>query len=304
MIQDIYIIDNDDNLKNIANNLFKDNKDYRFKKVLTKQIDIALRNIPSLIIINEDNIKDDIITICNKIKQNDDNIITPVIKEKEHRLKILKTCVEHYIISPIDEDYFYYTIINLLNLLDVNRRVSPLTGLPGNIQIQAEMKKRLLNQEDFAMIYIDLDNFKAYNDVYGFFKGDEIIKFTAKTILRNVHNLELESSFVGHIGGDDFVAIVSGIDCEEACQDIIAEFDKNVINYYHEEDIERGYIEVENRKGVVEQFPIVSISVGVVEVNKNRFRNILEIGEAGAQVKHLAKTIPGSTYVIDKRKAK
>lgn len=309
MIQDIYIIDNDDNLKNIANNLFRDNKDYRFKKVLTKQIDIALRNIPSLIIINEDNIKDDIITICNKIKQNDDNIITPVIvvssiKEKEHRLKILKTCVEHYIISPIDEDYFYYTIINLLNLLDVNRRVSPLTGLPGNIQIQAEMKKRLLNQEDFAMIYIDLDNFKAYNDVYGFFKGDEIIKFTAKTILRNVHNLELESSFVGHIGGDDFVAIVSGIDCEEACQDIIAEFDKNVINYYHEEDIERGYIEVENRKGVVEQFPIVSISVGVVEVNKNRFRNILEIGEAGAQVKHLAKTIPGSTYVIDKRKAK
>ena len=144
-------------------------------------------------------------------------MITPVIvvssiKEKEHRLKILKTCVEHYIISPIDEDYFYYTIINLLNLLDVNRRVSPLTGLPGNIQIQAEMKKRLLNQEDFAMIYIDLDNFKAYNDVYGFFKGDEIIKFTAKTILRNVHNLELESSFVGHIGGDDFVAIVSGID--------------------------------------------------------------------------------------------
>ena len=166
MIQDIYIIDNDDNLKNIANNLFKDNKDYRFKKVLTKQIDIALRNIPSLIIINEDNIKDDIITICNKIKQNDDNIITPVIvvssiKEKEHRLKILKTCVEHYIISPIDEDYFYYTIINLLNLLDVNRRVSPLTGLPGNIQIQAEMKKRLLNQEDFAMIYIDLDNYKT-----------------------------------------------------------------------------------------------------------------------------------------------
>ena len=169
MIQDIYIIDNDDNLKNIANNLFKDNKDYRFKKVLTKQIDIALRNIPSLIIINEDNIKDDIITICNKIKQNDDNIITPVIvvssiKEKEHRLKILKTCVEHYIISPIDEDYFYYTIINLLNLLDVNRRVSPLTGLPGNIQIQAEMKKRLLNQEDFAMIYIDLKPIMMFMD--------------------------------------------------------------------------------------------------------------------------------------------
>lgn len=163
------------------------------------------------------------------------------------------------------------------------------------------MKKRLLNEESFTMIYFDLDNFKAYNDIYGFFKGDEIIKFTAKTIIKNLHNIELESSFVGHIGGDDFIAIVSGINCEEACQNIIAEFDKNVINYYSEEDAIRGYIEVENRKGIIEQFPIVTISVGVVEVNKNRFKNILEIGEAGAQVKHLAKTIPGSTYVIDKR---
>ncbi len=132
MIQDIYIIDDDNNLKNITANIFKDDKKYRFKKVITKQIDIALKNIPSLIIINEDNVKEDIISICKKIKQNDDNIITPVIvvssnRDKKHRIQILKTCVEHYIISPIDEEYFYYTIVNLLNLLDVNRRVSPLT---------------------------------------------------------------------------------------------------------------------------------------------------------------------------------
>lgn len=132
MIQDIYIIDDDDNLRNIIGNVFKDNNEYRFKKVATKQIDIALKNIPSLIIINEDNINEDIISICKKIKQNDDNIITPMIvvssnRDKEHRLQILKTCVEHYIISPIDKEYFYYTIVNLLNLLDVNRRVSPLT---------------------------------------------------------------------------------------------------------------------------------------------------------------------------------
>lgn len=132
MIRDIYIIDGDDNLKNITCGIFKDIKEYRFRKVITKQIDIALKNIPSLIIINEDNIKEDIISICKKIKQNDDNIITPVIvvssnRDKEHRIEILKTCVEHYIILPIDEEYFYYTIVNLLNLLDVNRRVSPLT---------------------------------------------------------------------------------------------------------------------------------------------------------------------------------
>lgn len=307
MIQDIYIIENDDNLINITSKIFSNNREYRFKKILTKQIDIALKNIPSLIIINEDMIEDDIITICNKIKQNDDNRITPIIvvsscDDKTHKLEILKSCVEHYITLPIDEECFYYSVLNTLLLLDINRRVSPLTGLPGNVQIQAEMKKRLLNQENFAMIYFDLDNFKAYNDIYGFFKGDEIIKFTARTILRNIHKMENESGFVGHIGGDDFIAIVSEIDCEKVCQDIIAEFDKNIIKYYTEEDILRGYIEVENRKGIIEQFPIMSISVGVVEVSKYRFKNILEIGEAGAQVKHLAKTISGSTYVIDKRK--
>lgn len=132
MIQDIYIIDDDDKFKDFTSDIFKNNEGYRFKKIITKQIDIALKNIPSLIIINEDNIKDDVISVCRKIKQNDDNIITPVIvvssnKNKEHRLKILKTCIEHYIISPIDKEYFYYTIVNLLNLIDVNRRVSPLT---------------------------------------------------------------------------------------------------------------------------------------------------------------------------------
>ena len=152
------------------------------------------------------------------------------------------------------------------------------------------------------MMYLDLDNFKAYNDIYGFLKGDEIIKFTARTILRNIHNDECEDTFVGHIGGDDFLAIVSETDYEKICQNIIAEFDKNVLKYFTDEDAEKGYIEVANRKGVMEQFPLTSISIGVVEVEKGRFANILEIGEAGASVKHLAKTIQGSTYVIDRRK--
>ena len=308
MVQDIYVIDNSNELKNALNNLFKTNNEYHFKQVTTKQIDIALRNIPALIIIHEDTLTNEVSSIYSKIKENDDNNITPIIVvssniDRQHRVEVLKTGIEHYIKKPIDEEYFYYTIINLLDLLDINRRVSPLTGLPGNVQIQAEMKKRLLNDEEFSMMYFDLDNFKSYNDLYGFFKGDEIIKFTAKVISRHIHCRECDSSFVGHIGGDDFVAIVSTTDCEIICQNIIAEFDKNIVNYYLEEDALRGYIEVENRKGILEQFPIVSITIGVVIVTKGRFNNILEIGEMGAGVKHLAKTIPGSTYVINKREA-
>ena len=158
-----------------------------------------------------------------------------------------------------------------------------------------------MNKEKFVMLYLDLDNFKAYNDVYGFVKGDEIIKFTARTIVKNVHEIDNENGFVGHIGGDDFVAIISNDKFETLCQNIILDFDYNVLDYFTQEHIEKGYIEIENRKGVMEEFPLTSISIAVVEVNNN-FHNILEIGEVGAQIKRLSKSIPGSTYVVNKRK--
>ena len=309
MAQYIYVIDNEDTLKESLDKMFKDENEYKFKKVDSKRIDVALKNIPSLIIINEDTLDEDIIEVCKRIRSNEDNSITPIIvissnKEKSHRIEILKECVEHYIKAPIDEEYLYYTVKNLIRLLYINRRVSPLTGLPGNVQIQAEMKKRLLNKEEFAMLYLDLDNFKAFNDVYGFLNGDEIIKFTAKTIVKNVDGLTKEDSFVGHIGGDDFVAIVSANeDYENICQNIIAEFDKGVVKFFNDEDIERGYLEVPNRKGVIEEFALTSISIGVVVADKGRFHNVLEIGEVGAQVKHLAKTTVGSAYSIDRRKS-
>lgn len=310
MAQDIYIIDDDDELRKTIVKLFRKdaNNRLRLKQVTTSNIDDALKNIPSLIIINEDGTKENIIEICKKIRQNEDNSITPIIvissnKTKEHKIEVLKECVEHYIKTPIDEEYLYYTIKNIIRLLYINRRVSPLTGLPGNVQIQAEMKKRLLNKEEFVMLYFDLNNFKSYNDVYGFLKGDEVIKFTAKTIITNMEKYAASGkAFVGHVGGDDFIGIVSmEDDYELICQNIIAEFDKGITKFFNEEDIEKGYLEVPNRKCIIEEFPLTSLAIGVVVAHKNRFSNVLEIGEIGAQVKHLAKTTVGSAYAIDRR---
>ena len=295
MIQEIYIIDDDKYSLQDLKDLFKDNKEYRFVNVATEEIDKALRNIPSLIIINEDNIDRDVEELCSAIRKNEDNSITPIIVISSNNDK------EYYIRKPVDQDYLYYTIKNLMRLMYTNRRVSPLTGLPGNVQIHAELKKRLFSNEPFAVLYLDLDNFKAYNDVYGFIKGDEIIKFTARTIVRNVHALENNDCFVGHIGGDDFVAIVSETDYDKICQDIITEFDSSILEYFTEEDRKRGYIEVANRRGILEDFPLTSISIGVVVAEPGKFSNILEIGEVGAQVKHLSKTVMGSSYVIDRR---
>ncbi len=308
MLQEIYLIDKDKTLTDNLKRIFKNDKEYRFRNVSETKLEEALKNIPSLIIINEDTLDSkDAFEMCNRIKQDEDNSITPLIvlssnKEHEHRIDMLKLGITHYIKHPIDEEYLYYTIQNVLNLIYINRRVSPLTGLPGNVQIQAELKKRFSSKETFAIMYLDLDNFKAYNDLYGFLKGDEIIKFSARTILKNVHTEESEDSFVGHIGGDDFVAIVPQTNYDKICQNVIADFDSNVSKYFTDEDVKKGYMEVENRKGIMEQFPLTSISIGVVEIEKGRFANILEIGEAGASVKHLAKSIPGSTYVIDRRK--
>lgn len=306
-MQDVYIIDDDDASIVIFRELFRDDPEYKFTSVKTEQIDIALKNIPSLIVINEDAIDRDVVDLCRKIRKDEDNTITPVIVvsskgEREHRLRILQESIEYFIKKPVDEQYLYHTVKNLNRLLSTNRRISPLTGLPGNVQIHAELKKRISRKEAFCVLYLDLDNFKAYNDVYGFLKGDEIIEFTAETIIKCVHESGMEDTFIGHIGGDDFVALIPGNICEKLCQNILAYFDKNVERYFTEKDLEKGYIEVANRKGIIEQFPLTAISIGVVEVEKGRFANVLEIGEAGASVKHLAKTIQGSSYVIDRRK--
>ena len=307
MIQDIYIIDNTQSVLNVLKQIFKNDVDYQFSSVKTEELNFALKNIPDMIIIDEDTIDIDIVELCKNIRENEDNSITPIVVissnwEKEHRIKILEQSIEYFIIKPVDQEYLYFTIKNILKLLQNNRRISPLTGLPGNVQIQAEMKKRLLNKERFAMFYFDLDNFKAYNDTYGFANGDEIIKFTARTIVDNIHNIGMDNSFIGHIGGDDFVAITGAADYEKICRDIISDFDTYVLGYYNDEDVENGYIEVANRRGIIEQFPLTSISIGVVEVTPGRFKNTLEIGEVGAQVKHQAKSIMGSTYIVNRRK--
>lgn len=305
-MREIYIIDGEKELECELQKRFARDKMFKFKRVNIQNLDSALKDIPALIIINEDGIQENVVELCGKIRDNDDNAITPIIvissnQEKEHKWEILKATASYVIKTPIDIEMMYYTIVNIIELLYINRKVSPLTSLPGNVQIQAEMKKRLAKKEYFVMLYIDLDNFKAYNDVYGFSAGDEMIKFTARTIVNNVHKNEEDNNFVGHIGGDDFIAIVEDKKYEEICQGIIAEFDKGVSKYFNKEDIEKGYLEVPNRKGIVEEFPITSISIGAVEVDVGRFNNTLEIGEVGAQVKHLSKTIQGSTYVINRR---
>ena len=213
MFQEIYVIDEKEELVNELKEMFKEQENLKFKRITEDEIQLVFRNLPQLIIINDDNTKIDTIELCAKIRKNEENNIIPIIvlssnENREFKIELAKNYVEYYIAKSMGQEYLYYRIRNMFRLLVVNRTISPLTGLPGNTQIQTELKRRMLRGERFVVLYLDLDNFKAYNDVYGFLKGDEIIKFTARTILKNVSNNAKTDLFVGHIGGDDFVTIL------------------------------------------------------------------------------------------------
>ena len=308
-MKNIYVLDNNDDITESLDKMFENDAEVIVTKIPLKEYKKIFKESPDILVIDEDLFNNDekkSIKMCKEIRDDENSSITPMIlissnRDTNHVIEMMKNEVELYLKKPVNPDILYYSIKNIMKLLNSNRMVSPLTGLPGNIQIQSEMSKRLNSGEEFVMLYIDLDNFKAYNDTYGFSSGDEIIKFTASVIEKYVFKDNVDN-FVGHIGGDDFVAIVGMQNYESICQDIITEFDAKVKKYFNKEDIDRGYIEVENRKGIIEQFPITSVSIGAVEVNRQKFNNTLEIGEAGAEVKHLAKTIYGSSYVIDRRK--
>ena len=215
---------------------------------------------------------------------------------------MLEKGVEIFIKKPLNEKYFFYTIRNISRLISANRCISALTGLPGNVQIENEMKRRIASRKLYAILYMDLDNFKSYNDKYGYMNGDEVIKFTSEIIQESIQKYGIRGDFLGHIGGDDFVAVVGYDNAKKIGKNIIKLFDKNITRFYKEEDIEKGWIKILNRKGKMEKYPLMTITVAMISNKYKKYKSILEIGEDGAGVKKKAKTIEGSTFLEDRRK--
>ncbi|MDO5556379.1 MAG: diguanylate cyclase [Clostridia bacterium] len=305
-MSDIYIIDCNDNLINRLRQIFESKPKYNFIHIDPENLEVLSETSQDMIIINEESINTDVIELCKKTQENKESQGTPVVviscdENESHKIKLLELGVNKFIPNTASDEYLYFDIKNAINLVLAHRECSPLTGLPGNHQIEKKLSEKLKNGETFQVLYFDLDNFKAYNDIYGYLDGDEIIKLTAN-IIQN-HIKPLNKSFIGHVGGDDFVAIINGnSNAEEICEKIIDEFDEEVLKYFHDIDVKRGYLEEKNRKGKTERFPLTSISIGVVKANNNRFEKIQEIAETGAQVKNLAKRKAGSAYVINRRR--
>ena len=180
--------------------------------------------------------------------------------------------------------------------------VNPLTRLPGNISINKQIQGRIDREQIFALAYLDLDQFKPYNDKYGFSRGDEVIKMSGRLILNMVRDKQPLDSFVGHVGGDDFVFVMEPLLAAEASEEIIEAFDRIVPTFYDPEDRIRGYVESMDRMGNAKTFPLITVSIGVAD---NRYRAVShygEIVEVASEMKSFAKSFEGSCYRVDKRR--
>lgn len=267
-------------------------------------LDYIYNSIPDLIVINV--LKDDplAINILNDLKAD------PMF----HQLPVLAILPEHFNLSEWDdlliEDYIWRTDFEKDFILRVNlciRRseriveINPLTRLPGNISINRDIQERIARNENFSFGYADLDFFKPFNDRYGFSRGDEVIKITGRLILNIVKNKQPQGSFIGHVGGDDFVFIIDSALAEEAAKEIIEAFDSIIPTFYDPEDSAHGLIKSFDRKGKASTFPIMSISIGITETSARSFTHYGEITELAAEMKKFAKQFKGSCFRSDKR---
>jgi diguanylate cyclase (GGDEF)-like protein len=207
---------------------------------------------------------------------------------------------DDYVLHPFAAEELRARVVVTLRRSVTLRGLNPLTGLPGNLVIGDEIARRLTQAENFSFLYADLDNFKAYNDRYGFARGDEVIKLLAESVVAALEAETPGECFAGHVGGDDFVVLTSPDIAESVAERICKLFDAEVPQHYDAEDRERGWVEVIDRQGRTATVPLCSVSIGIVETRR-AFESAAQMAEVAAEVKSIAKREPRSSWAVDRR---
>jgi DNA-binding response OmpR family regulator len=212
-----------------------------------------------------------------------------------------ETGADDYIAKPFDITELLARVKSHLRRSAQRPVRNPLTGLPGGVLLAQAIRQRLARKTPFALLYADLDNFKAFNDIYGFSRGDQAILFVANIIQRVMVEYGNPTDTIGHIGGDDFAMLTTPHRAEPICRALIRTFDQEVLLLYDPEDRQRGYISGADRYGILRRFSLMSISIGVVTTQRRGFSDQESLTRVAAEMKHHAKEQPGSAFAVDQR---
>jgi PleD family two-component response regulator len=215
-------------------------------------------------------------------------------------VKSLEAGADDFIAKPFSPQEMLARVRAKVRRANVDSSLQPLTRLPGNIAIEHEVRRRFEAREPWAVIYADLDNFKAFNDHYGFVRGDDAIRLVSSTMSDTIKRIGIESDFLGHIGGDDFIIVTTPQRAENLARTVADTFDRDVPPLYDPADRKNGWIAAKDRRGNNVRFPLMSLSLAIV-TQSPRITSYQSIGEVAAELKSFAKRQTGSFVAMDKR---
>jgi diguanylate cyclase (GGDEF)-like protein len=246
--------------------------------------------------------------VCRLLRKDPRTTTTSIIMLTARNLPAdrvigLEAGADDYVDKPFDVDELLARVQGRLRRARQLRQTSPLTGLPGNFEIEHRLEMLIADGEPFALIHADLDGFKAYNDHYGFLRGDRAIVLTARVVGWAVADHGTPKCFVGHIGGDDFAVVCAPDSARDIADSVVTKFDEQVPNLYDPDDRERGFIEVADRAGVVTRYPFLTISLGVASTDVRPIESPAEAASIAVEMKRFAKGVGGSIWALDRRKS-
>jgi diguanylate cyclase (GGDEF)-like protein len=266
-------------------------------------LDVALRTRPEILLLDLTLPGIDGVELCRVLRKDPRTAGAGIIMVtgRDHpadRVAGLDAGADDYVVKPFHVEELVARVRQLIRRGRALRSTSPLTGLPGNFEIAAQLDELIAGNVDFALLHVDLDGFKAFNDYYGFLRGDRAIIYTAGVLSAAVD----DDAFVGHIGGDDLVAVTQADDAVGVARRVVEGFDAGVRTLYDAVDLARGHIEVTDRTGQVRAHPFLSVSIGIASTRVRAFGSGTEVAAVAVELKGFAKAVSGSAWRIDRRR--